>query len=514
MVRDLNVLILEDVPDDAELLVHELQQTGFAPQWRCVDCRTDYVASLHAGVELILADYNLPDIDALHALHLLHERQLDIPFIVVTGTVAEQIVIECVKQGAADYLLKDRLTRLGAAVTHALEAKKLRDEKRAADEALRRYAAELEERVRERTQELQNAKEFSEAILDSTSDAIVLVGADGKVEHVNPAFERLFGYVLPEVLGQSLVSLVERDDRAVLGDELQAVYAHGEPRRCEVRVSRRDGTMFVADIALASMGASRQAGGIVCSIWDMSQRKLIEENLRQALEREKELGDLKSRFTSMVSHEFRTPLSVIQSSSDLLKLYSERMPAEKRMGQVDKIQFQVQRLISMLNDILLISKGQTVGIDFNPVPVDVLAFCRDLVNEMRQTATGHLIRFHAEGHAFMAHADVKLLHQAVSNLLSNAIKYSPAGSTVWLRLERRRDEILIHVRDEGEGIAEEDRDHLFEIFYRAKSVQGKPGTGLGLPIVKQAIEAHGGAVAFESRPGAGATFTLYLPAPG
>ncbi len=510
-MQALNVLILEDFPDDAELLLHELRRAGFEPQWRRVDNQADYSASLNARIDLILADYNLPDINAVKALHLLQERRLDIPFIVVTGTVTEQIVVECVKQGASDYLLKDRLARLGAAVTHALVEKKLRDEKRAADDALRHYAAELEQRVVERTQELQNAKEFAEAILNSTSDAIILIGTNETIEHVNPAFERLFGYPAREVLGQPLTTLAEPGDRDALIGQLRAVDGQAEPRRSEMRVCRRDGTPFTVDVALAPLSESNRAGGVVCSVWDMTQRKLVEENLRQALMREKELGDLKSRFTSMVSHEFRTPLSVIQSSSDLLKMYSERMSVDKRIGQIDRIQSQVQRLTSLLNDILLISKGQTVGLDFNPVPIDLLAFSQDLINETRQTVTTHQITFRAEGDAFGVNADVKLMHQAITNLLSNAVKYSPAGSTVFMRLERRHDEFVIQIQDQGDGIDEEDQQHLFEIFYRAKSAQGKPGTGLGLPIVKQAIEAHGGAVAFESHPGGGTTFTLYLP---
>lgn len=510
-MQELNIVILEDVPDDAELLLHELKRSGFTTRWNRVDTEAAYVASLDASVDLILADYNLPDIDALRALHLLQQHTLDIPFIIVTGTVTEQIVVECMKQGASDYLLKDRLARLGSAVSHALQEKKLRDDKRAADEALRRYAAELEQRVQERTVELRHEKEFSEAILNSTSDAIILVGANGTIEHVNRAFVRLFGYEAHDVIGKPPMTLAELPDGATFETELQAVYSDHEPRRSEMRVCRHDGTAFTADVALAPMSESDEPRGIVCSFWDISERKLVEENLRQALEREKELSDLKSRFTSMVSHEFRTPLSVIQSSSDLLKMYGERMPVEKRLGQVDKIQNQVQRLTALLNDILLISKAQSVGLEFNPTPVDLMFFCRDLVNEARQTAVTHHIRFHAEGDTFEINADERLLHQAITNLLSNAVKYSPAGSTVHVRLERRRDEVVIQIRDEGDGIAEEDQQHLFEVFYRAKSALAKPGTGLGLPIVKQAIEAHGGTVAFESRIGSGTTFTLYLP---
>jgi PAS domain S-box-containing protein len=511
IVDELNILLLEDVPDDAELLLYELRRSGFKYKWNRVDNETEYIASLHKDIDLIVADYSLPNFGAVAALKRLQEMNLDIPLIVVTGTVTEQVVVECMRLGASDYLLKDRLTRLGTAVTHALQEKKLRDEKRMADEALRRYAAELEQRVIERTTELQHSKEYVEAILNHTSDAIILMGEDGNIQHVNPAFERLFGYPISDVLGQSLLLLAGDAQVLELASELQAVYQHNESRRIEINLQRADDVTFAADVSLAPMSGQQKFGGIVCSIWDVSERKRTEENLRTALEKEKELGDLKSRFTSMVSHEFRTPLAVIQSSSDLLKGYADQMTPERRVSQLDKIQNQVKRLTDLLNDILLLSKAQSVGLDFNPEPVDLYAFSQDIVGEMRLTAKTHTIQFNAQGDCFQLNGDTKLLRQAISNLLSNAVKYSPAGSTVSFRLFCGDDQAIMQIQDQGDGISEEDQKHLFETFFRAKSTISVPGTGLGLPIVKQAIEAHGGSVTFESKVGYGTTFTLSVP---
>ncbi len=510
-MEELNILLLEDVPDDAELLLYELRRSGFKYKWHRVDNETEYIASLHNDIDLIVADYSLPNFGAVAALKRLQEMNLDIPLIVVTGTVTEQVVVECMRLGASDYLLKDRLTRLGTAVTHALQEKKLRDEKRMADEALRHYAAELEQRVHERTTELQHSKDYVEAILNHTSDAIILMGEDGNIQHVNPAFERLFDYPMRDVLGQSLLLLAGEAQVLVLANELQAVYQKNESRRIEINLRRADETTFAADVSLAPMIGQQKFSGIVCSIWDVSERKRTEENLRTALEKEKELGDLKSRFTSMVSHEFRTPLAVIQSSSDLLKGYSDQMTPERRVSQLDKIQNQVRRLTDLLNDILLMSKAQSVGLEFNPEPLDLYAFSQDIVSEMRLTAKMHQIQFNAEGDCFELYGDAKLLRQAISNLLSNAVKYSPAGSKVTFRLGCANDHAIIQIQDQGDGISEEDQKHLFEEFYRAKSTISVPGTGLGLPIVKQAIEAHGGKVTFESHVGQGTTFTLSVP---
>jgi two-component system cell cycle sensor histidine kinase/response regulator CckA len=143
MATPLQTLILEDHLADAELILHALKQAGFEPDWQCVDSEANYQAGLHAGLDVILADYSLPQFDALRALHLLQERGLDIPFIVVTGTLSEEAAVECIKQGAADYLLKDRLARLGSAVIHALEQKRLRTERKQDEEKLRRRNREL-----------------------------------------------------------------------------------------------------------------------------------------------------------------------------------------------------------------------------------------------------------------------------------------------------------------------------------------------------------------------------------
>src|SRR5258706_6155193 len=137
----LNVLILEDQPEDTELLLYELKQAGFAPNWQRVETERDYIAGLREDLDIILADFSMPELRVTSALDLLQARGLDIPFIVVTGSVTEQVLVETLQRGAVDYLIKDRLTRLGQAVTHALQEKRLRDAKREADQALRESEA-------------------------------------------------------------------------------------------------------------------------------------------------------------------------------------------------------------------------------------------------------------------------------------------------------------------------------------------------------------------------------------
>jgi DNA-binding NtrC family response regulator len=175
MSAPLRLLILEDRPSDAELMLRELRRAGFTADWRRVDTETDFVAALDPAVDLILADYSLPQFNALQAPRLLQEHGLDIPFIIVTGSISEEVAVECMKQGAADYPLKDRMARLGQAVTHALEQKRLRGENRLSAEALR----DSEARFR--------------VIFEHANDAIHVCDAADEILQVNPRMCELMG---------------------------------------------------------------------------------------------------------------------------------------------------------------------------------------------------------------------------------------------------------------------------------------------------------------------------------
>ena len=237
------------------------------------------------------------------------------------------------------------------------------------------------------------------------------------------------------------------------------------------------------------------ASGLYQEIFhDISEHKQVEENLRASLEQERQLNELKSRFVSMVSHDFRIPLTIIQSSSDLLLNYVDRMNEEKRQDHLEKIQFQIARLIQMLDNILIIGKAQQVGLEFKAEPLDVREFCAGLVSEFQLAAPAHQMIFNASGDNNMVAVDAKLLRQAVTNLLSNAVKYSPGHQTVVVDLACGDSEIVLSVQDHGIGIPEADQKHLFEFFHRAQNVGDITGTGIGLSIVKQAVDAHGGTI--------------------
>ncbi|MBD1890821.1 PAS domain S-box protein [Coleofasciculus sp. FACHB-SPT9] len=245
------------------------------------------------------------------------------------------------------------------------------------------------------------------------------------------------------------------------------------------------------------------------------QRKRAEEEIRNALEKEKELHELKSRFVSMTSHEFRTPLSTILFSAGLLENYGFKWTEEKKRIHLHRIKTAVQRMDGMLDEVLLIGKNEAGKTEFNPAAIELETFCQDLVAEMQLTAGDrHSLIFSSQGECLAACIDEKLLRHILSNLLSNAIKYTPGGGIIKCELSCHNGEAIFQIKDRGIGIPPQDRQRLFETFHRASNVGNIPGTGLGLAIIKNFVDLHKGKITVESEVGVGTTFTIKLPLSG
>lgn len=377
-------------------------------------------------------------------------------------------------------------------------------------EEINLYANQLELRVDERTHELHRAKERAEAILNNSSDAIILADANGVVQQTNSRFNMQFGYEVDELFGNNLTSIVSQEDAELFSQLLEDVVHNKLYRRMEVTLARRDGTSVPVDAAVASFSDDEKTE-IVCSLRDISEQKKLEYELREAIERQKELVELKTRFVSMVSHEYRTPLASILTSSSLLQDYADRLTEERRRSHFGTIQTQVQRLTELLEQVLQINKAESIHLEFKREWIDFVAFCREAVESAREISPKQHVEFTVEGEPSEVGVDIKLLRQIVTNLLSNALKYSPNDATIWMSLMFEPDQVVMTVKDEGIGIPEGDLDRLFTMYHRAKNVGDIQGTGLGLAIIKQAVEAHDGTISVESTLDVGTTFTVTLP---
>lgn len=251
--------------------------------------------------------------------------------------------------------------------------------------------------------------------------------------------------------------------------------------------------------------------GLIGLGFDVSERKRAESELRRALEREQELGRLKSNFTSLVSHEFRTPLGILASSAEILRDYFDRLDEGTRREHLDSIHRHTRRMGDLMEDVLLLSRFDAGKTEFSPEAIDLNQMVRRIVHEVAVANPGHGRIEIDPDIPLEARGDERLLRHILINILSNAVKYSDPESPVLLRVAPDGSDILIEVVDHGIGIPEEDRAWVCQAFHRGSNVGQRPGTGLGLVIVKRCVDLHGGRMELESSVGQGTTVRVWLP---
>lgn len=268
-------------------------------------------------------------------------------------------------------------------------------------------------------------------------------------------------------------------------------------------------------------------------IWEESEAQILQQianqlaiaiqqsdlfyQLQTSLEKEKEISEMRSRFITMASHEFRTPLAIISSSSGILQHFGDHLTAEKKQGHLETIQKTIKHIVQLLDDVLMINRAEGENMEFKPEALDIIDFCRRLKKEIETTSSKHTIEFSVNSsdaildNSLVVRFDPKLLRQILTNLLTNAIKYSPENSVVNFSLTVENNQLILKIQDSGIGIPEKDQVNLFASFYRASNVGNISGTGLGLVIVKKCVDLHQGEITLDSEVGKGTTFTVSIP---
>lgn len=353
-----------------------------------------------------------------------------------------------------------------------------------------------------------------QAIIDTATDGIITIDERGIVETINPAGATLFGYEPEEIIGENIYVLMPQPHRSHHDQYVQNYLKTGNKKIIgigrEVHGLRKDGSTFLLRLSVAEVQLENRRifTGI---IHDLSDRVLAIEAQR-ALEEEKELNELKSRFVSMASHEFRTPLTSILSSATLISKYTDESTQAKRIKHVHRIQSSVRNLTNILNDFLSLSKLEEGKIAHNPNYFNLKPSIEEVIEEVEaMMKPQQKIVYQHNGQTDSIFLDEKLLHNILSNLLSNALKYSNEGQTIDLSSRVTDVSITIKVQDYGIGIPPKDQIRLFKRFFRAENVANIQGTGLGLNIVKRYLKLMGGTITFESQLNQGTTFTVVFP---
>lgn len=356
-------------------------------------------------------------------------------------------------------------------------------------------------------QALQSSLATNRALINALPDLMFRISAEGIF--VNYKVGKGNEMLLPahEFLGKSIYEVMPQEVAQPTMSCIKQALTTGDVQIFEYQLPS-DKNIIYCEARIAVSAEDE----VMVIVRDITERKLAEAEIRNALATEKHLGELKSRFVTMTSHEFRTPLTTILSSAELLEDFGESWSQAKQNQHLQRIQTNVKHMTDLLEDVMLIGKAQMGKLECNPILLNVVQFCRDLVQEMLiSTGYSHDVVFASQDNSLDTYLDDKLLRPILSNLLANAIKYSPAGSTIKFDLICQENEINFQIQDRGIGILIHEQAHLFESFYRASNVGTISGTGLGLAIVKKAVDLHCGKIVVQSEIGVGTTFLVALP---
>jgi PAS domain S-box-containing protein len=379
--------------------------------------------------------------------------------------------------------------------------------------ALNQLNQELVEKVKQRTTALRDSEEQFRQLAENIHQVFwVYNPMKNKILYVSPAYTKIWRQSCEELYQdhESFVKSVHPDDKPNLLAKLDNIQ---EGYDIEYRLVHADQSItWIRDQAFPILDEHGQVYRIVGIAEDITKRKQAEIEIHKSLAQEKELNDLRARFVTMTSHEFRTPLAVISSSAGILKEFEHKLDYEKKQKHLNCIITYVEHTIQLLDDILLINKAETGNLSFNPQPLDLVKFCEQLVQEIQISSSHHSIIFTAKSKINAAMTgDKKLLRQILINLLSNAIKYSPQRNNVNFTLKIHEKLAIFCIEDQGIGIPSPEIPHLFESFYRASNVENIGGTGLGLAIVAKCISLHQGKIKIRSQEGKGTKVKVYLP---
>ncbi len=357
---------------------------------------------------------------------------------------------------------------------------------------------------------LREQRDFLQLVIDHVPNLITVNDQHGAFQLVNEGAAQIYGLTVAEMVGKTEaevnpnpaeVTLYQQTDQAALLSK-QVVF------RPEQLILGR----YYQTSKIPLQPAADTPTRLLVVSTDITKRKETEVRLQQSLAKEKELSALKSRFVSMASHEFRTPLTTIFGLTEILLNYRHKLTEAQWAQRLTKIQEQIHYLNTIMENVLQLARSQSPRTEFKPTLLDLDDLCRQIIDEFQsQPLVATRLVYHGTAGAAPVPIDQQLMRQLINNLVSNALKYSPPARPVVVKLTDRGRDVQLQVCDEGIGIPEADMPQLFEPFHRATNVGVTAGTGLGLVIAKEAVDLHGGTIVAESQVGVGTTFTVTLP---
>jgi PAS domain S-box-containing protein len=493
------ILIIEDILYDAKLIERNLKSAGIDFISKRVENEANFTRELiEFSPDLILSDFKLPSFDGITALKILHQQNLDIPFIFVSGSIGEEFAIEVLKSGATDYVFKDKMQKLGPAVLRAIHEREEVIDRQHAQEELRK--SELKYRT----------------LIERINEGLIQVDVNNVILFVNDRFCEMLKYEEIDLLGRLAHEVfLDQEEQKLIIEKYKEIFK-GKSDRFEVQVRKKDGNFLLMEVSAAPIyDFNDNVVGSIGIYTDITERKEAENALIDAKEKAEEMNRLKTSFLANMSHELRTPMIGILGFSQLL--FDEiKDPILKENARI--IYESGKRLTETLNQILDLSRIEASKLVMNLAPLNIVNVVKDSVKIFEAIAVKKNLKMelNIQNNDLSANLDRRMFVHAMQNLINNAIKYTDAGKVtidVTEEIIGGGKWINISVIDTGIGISEKNQEFIFESFRQVSEGFNRKfeGVGLGLTITKKFVELMGGQILVQSKVGSGSTFTIKFP---
>ena len=498
----LRILLLEDNKYDAELIQNELSKSQLSYTSKRVWNKESFANEIEEfQPDIILADFNLPEFNAIEALAILKNKSSRIPLILVTGSLGEELAVRCIRYGAVDYVLKQNLARLPTTLLNVVQRSHAEAERERAQDALRR------------------SEVYFRSLIEKNTDIIAVMNSDASVRYVSPAVKQILGYEAEELVGKTNLELIHPDDMSKLQDAIALLQSGPDQGLIEIRVNCKNGTLAVLEVRMSDLLENPAINGIVVNAHDITDRVVAEESRKELEDQFHQIQKIEviGKLAAGIAHDFNNILTAIQCFAEVLQLKIDQNSSLHT--EIKGIQSTVTQGMQLIHQLLTFSSKQDskiTVINVNDTVLKMGSMLHRLIGDNVQ------LKLHLDPALDPLYADESQIQQVLMNLAVNARDAMPGGGELLIEtsngelgegegqhgIDGSERYIMIRVTDTGVGMDETTRSRIFEPFFTTK---GSNGTGLGLSTVYGIIKQNEGHIVVTSQPGLGTVFTVYLP---
>jgi PAS domain S-box-containing protein len=497
IISPIHILFVEDTIHDMELAIRELKRENLDFVSKRVETEKDLILELtYFKPELIISDYSMPNFDGMIALNIVNRTNPEIPVIIFTGSINEETAVKCMKAGAVDYVLKEKIKRLPFAVKEALEKKKIIKEKHETELALKESDTKF--------------KEFAEQL----TDVIFISDYNGIITYISPSSEKVFGFHPNEMIDKVFTIFISDIQKEIALKSFNSLISTGIPTQNLILImKRKDGSEFYSELNSSLIIKDQQINGTIGVIRDITERKQWETELLDSKEKAELSNKLKDAFIANMSHEIRTPLNGILGMTSLIEeaFLKYSTPVEERFFQT--IQQSSKRLLRSIDMIINLSRIQIGEFPILQKNIDLNLIISNLLMEYKDIAEKKSLNliFENSYENTIVYFDEYCIILSLSNLIDNAMKFTNSGEVI-IKLYKENEKVKIDVSDTGIGMSPSYISEIFKPYSQEETGYSRSyeGMGLGLSLTKKILEINNASISVRSVKNQGSTFTIII----